>query len=129
MRARLDGLGLFYGIGGVLAVFGVLALLLVMQSPSWVQWSGIEVHGVTTGQQTQYEYHGELYTISNTSAPLDARHRRTTVWLSRGDPTDSSKAYIDSAPNRWLDFSMVMVWFVAAITVVVAGVVRRLRRW
>jgi hypothetical protein len=51
------------------------------------------------------------------------------VWLSRGDPTDSSKAYIDSAANRWLDFSMVMIWFVAAITVVVAGIVRRLRRW
>jgi hypothetical protein len=129
VRARLDGLGLFYGIGGALAVFGVLALLLVMQSPSWAQWTGIKVHGVTSQQQTQYDYHGELYTISNTSAPLDHKSRPTTVWLSRGDPTDSSKAYIDSAANRWLDFSMVMIWFVAAITVVVAGIVRRLRRW
>src|SRR3954449_5348972 len=114
VRTRLDGLGLFYGIGGGLAFFGVLALLLVMQSSSWAQWTGIKVHGTTSNQQTQYEYHGEIYSISNASAPQDDKSRPTTVWLSRGDPTDSGKAYVDSAATRWLDFSMVMVWFVAA---------------
>src|SRR3954468_23590586 len=100
-----------------------------MQSPSWVQWHGVKVHGVTVDRQTQYEYRGEQYVISNPGAPQDQVHHPTTVWLSHGDPTDSSKAYVDNEPTRWLDFSLVMVWFAVALAVVGGGIVRRLRRW
>ena len=129
MRGRLDGTGLFLGIAGAFAVFGVLAFLLVIQQPSWVQWSGVKVHAVTIDGQTSYTYRGEQYQVDNPAAADEKGRHPTTVWLSRGDPTNSAKAYVDSPSNRWLDFSLVMVWFAVGIGIATYGVVRRLRRW
>ena len=130
LQARwLDGLRGYVGVAALLFVFGVLAFLLEIQSPSWVQWSGIEVHGVTERGLTYYTYGGQHYAIDNQHASsADTQRRPTTVWLSRSDPTDSTSAYIENGLDRWLDFTFVVGWFAAGTGLVCFGVLRKRHR-
>lgn len=129
MRRRLEGLAPFLGTAAVFAVIGALAMLLEIQSPSFVMWSGIKVQGTTYGGLTRYTYDNERFTIDNRQASAgDLRHVPTTVWLSRSDPDDSSKAYIESSRTRWLDFTFVVGWFFLAILIVTGGLLWRWRR-
>jgi hypothetical protein len=126
---RLAGIGPFVGAATVFFVIGVLAVLLEIQSPSFVLWSGIKVQGTTYGGLTHYTYGGEKFAIDNTKAEAgDQRHVPTTVWLNRGDPTDSNNAYIENPFNRWLDFSIVVMWFFVAGLILAAGFLTRWRR-
>jgi hypothetical protein len=119
-------MGPFLGTAAVFAVIGFLALLLEIQSPSFAMWSGIKVQGTTYGGLTRYTYLGEPFTIDNRQAAAgDMRRVPTTVWLSRSDPADSSKAYIESTRTRWLDFGFVVGWFVIAALIVGAGFLTR----
>jgi hypothetical protein len=129
MRLRLDGTGLFGGVGAAVFAVGLLAFLLVLQQPSWTQWHGIKVHGVTVAQQTTYIYGGQHYSIDNPRAPLDHQRRPTTVWLSSGNPSDSTHAFIDNPAQRWFDIVFVGLFIVAGLTIIGYGVVRRQRRW
>jgi hypothetical protein len=105
MRRRFEGLGIFLGVASVFLVFGVLAVLLELQSPSFVQWNGIKINAYTQNGLTYYSYDGENYGIDNVKASVDdSRKVPTTVWLSKSDPGDSSRAYIENAWNRWTDF-------------------------
>ena len=129
IRRHLTGMGPFIGAASVFAVIGFIAVLLEIQSPSFVMWSGIKVQGTTYGGLTRYTYHGELNTIDNLQASAaDQRHVPTTVWLSRSDPEDSTKAYIESSRTRWLDFGFVVGWFVFAAAILAVGFVMRWRR-
>jgi hypothetical protein len=129
MRLRLDGTGLFWGIGATFFAVGVLAFLLIVQQPSWTQWHGIKVHGVTVAQQTTYTYRGQQFSIVNTRAPLDHRQRPTTIWLSSSDPTNSDSAFIDNPAQRWFDVVLVGFFFVCGLGIIAYGVVRRQRTW
>lgn len=130
LRRYADGMRGFMIAAGVLTVLGILAVLLEIQSPSFVQWSGIEVHGYTQGGITYYDYRGEAYTVDNTGAdPSDQRKVPTTLWLHRSDPTDSTSAYIESGRNRWTDFGFTIGWFALAALIVAVGVLRQRRRW
>src|SRR4051812_21459831 len=127
-RHWYDGLGLALGIAATLAVLGVLALLLVVQTPSFVQWSGTHVDGTRRGTQVAYTYGGREYSVEDSRGdPDDARPKHVGVWLSRAHPRDSSSAYVANSAARWTDFSLVMVWFVAAGVVVAGGLVHRRR--
>jgi hypothetical protein len=130
IRRFLAGMGPFVGVAAFFAVIGFLAVLLEIQSPSFVLWSGIKVQGTTYGGLTHYTYGGERFTIDNRKAEAgDQRHITTTVWLNRGDPGDSNKAYLENPYNRWLDFAFVVGWFVVSALILTAGFVTRwLRR-
>jgi hypothetical protein len=129
MRQRFAGSGVFLGTAGFFVVIGLLALLLEIQSPSWVQWSGIKVHGVTRNGVTYYHYGGERYVVDNPHAGARDSFPDTVVWLSRSDPQDESKAYVANAWDRWLDLGAIAIWFVAALAFALVGLVRsRLRR-
>src|SRR3954464_12661619 len=122
-------MGAFAGAAAVLFVLGVLAFLLEIQSPSWALWSGIKVHGITQNGLTYYTYRGESHAIDNRKASAsDSTRRPTAVWLSRSNPTDETKAYVESATTRWLDFTFVVGWFVAGVGLLIGGFVRRQRR-
>jgi hypothetical protein len=126
VRERFQGMGPFAAVAAILFVVGVLAVLLELQSPSMVLWTGIKVQGTTQNGLTYYTYGNGSYAIDNSKADAgDARKRPTTVWLSHSDPTDSSKAYIENAYNRWLDFSFTTMWFILAFLVLAAGFIRR----
>ena len=131
MRQRFAGSGLFVGAAGFFFLIGVFALLIEVQSPSFVLWTGIEVHGVTRDGVTYYSYDGERHVVDNPHAAPDESDPDTVVWLSRSHPEDESKAYIENPWNRWVELAFVAVWFLAALGFVVAGLLRaqlRMRR-
>jgi len=126
----VDGMKPFFAGAAALFGFGILVLLVQLQSASFVQWDGIGVKGDTYEGVTTYSYKGESYSIDNTDVSAsDHRHRPTTVWLSRSHPEDPEKAFIESAIDRWTDFVFLVIWFFGAAVVLVVGMVRlRLRR-
>ena len=124
-----EGMKPFFIGSAVLLVFGVFALLLELQSASFVQWDGIKVHGDTYGGVTTYTYAGQTYSIDDTAISADdLRHIRTTVWLPRDDPNDPERAFIESAWDRWTDFAFLTSWYIAAVLVVVIGMGRGIYR-
>ena len=124
-----DGMRPFVVCACVLLFFGVLAILIELQSGSFVLWDGIKVHGDTYGGVTTYLYKGERYSIDNTAVSAsNLHHIPTTVWLSRSDPTDSNKAFIESAWDRWTDFVFLTGWFFGAFVFLAVGFSRQLRR-
>jgi hypothetical protein len=129
VRRVVAGLGGYAIAAAGFAVIGVLAVLLEIQSPSFVQWTGIEVHGYTQGGITFYSYGGHDYSVDNEHASAaDQRRTPTVVWLSRSDPTNTTRAYVDSTATRWLDFAFTMGWFIVALGLLGAGLVRQRRR-
>lgn len=126
----VDGMRPFFMGAAALFVFGILVLLVQLQSPSFVQWDGIGVHGDTYRGVTTYTYDGETYSIDNRDVSVeDTRHIPTTVWLPRSHPDDPEKAFIESAIDRWTDFVFLTIWFFGVAVVLAVGMVRqRLRR-
>src|SRR5690349_4850609 len=95
VRRAFDGLGIFIGGSAVFLVIGIFALVLEVQSPTWVLWYGVKVHGVTQYGLTSYRYKGVNYSLDNPQAAAsDPRRKPTTVWLSKSDPTNTSKAEV-----------------------------------
>lgn len=126
---RLDGMAPFFACAAVLLFMGVLAFLAELQSASFVQWDGIKVHGVTYGGVTTYNYRGVSYSINNRDVSADDERRLpTTVWLSRSDPADTERAFIESPWDRWTDFVFLTMWFFGAALLIVIGWVRLLVR-
>ena len=109
----------------VLFFFGVLALLIELQSASFVQWDGIEVHGDTYAGVTTYTYDGQTYSIDNRDVSVtNLHHIPTTVWLPRNAPDDPERAFIDAPLDRWTDFVFLTGWFFAVDIVLTIGLVR-----
>lgn len=124
-----DGMKPFVVCAAVLFIFGGLAILVELQSASFVQWDGIKVHGVTYEGITSYTYKGVSYSIDNRAISADdTRHLPTTVWLPRDNPGDSDRAFIESAWDRWTDFAFLTGWFFAGLAFLAAGLIRQLRR-
>lgn len=129
MRDRYAGMGPFVGVAAVSFVIGIIAVLLEIQSPSIVQWDGLKVRGVTTGGIAYYHYHGHLYAVNNPHASANDRSQKpTTIWLKRSDPTDFNSAYVENAWSRWMDFTVVTMWFFFAAIILAVGFLRRWRR-
>ena len=103
-----------------LAIVGTLFVLLELQNPSKVYWTGQAVEGTDRGGIIYYEVHGQQYTIDD-----QRRHfvpeQHVTVYV---DPADPSHALLPS-PSRWIDAVVVLVWFVAGLLVLVVSALRR----
>ena len=112
----------------VLLLVGALSVVLVLEDPASVLWTGIPVHGYSSGGLAYYRYGGVEYTVDNTHQDPSVTTRvPTTVYLDRAAPDDTSRARIDG-PTRWFIGAFVLVWFVAAGSLLVVGYARRLRR-
>ncbi len=125
LRRHLQGLGCVGAIALLLVVIGVLALLLELQSPTSVLWTGTAVVGHDTGGVVLYPLngHNETVIVAN-EAPSTPPHP-VTVYV---DPTNPGSARVDSAVTRWFDAGFVAARFVAAMVFVGLGLVRRSRR-
>lgn len=124
-----DGMKPFVIGAAVLVFFGMLCILLELQSFSFVQWDGIKVRGDTYGGVTTYTYHGQSYSIDDPKVSAsDNRHIPTTVWLSRSHPEDPNGAMIESPWDRWTDFVFVTSWFFGALLLLAIGFIRLLLR-
>ncbi|SER06263.1 hypothetical protein [Microlunatus flavus] len=123
-RPEPDGFLRPYRIGAVvLAVFGVLCLLVVVQSPSVVYWTGQRVRGTDEGGIVYYTVAGEERSLDS-HRPAPPRPVARTVYA---DPADSSRDRL-LTPVKWLDAAFVVLPFGGAGTTLAVGIARH-RRW
>jgi hypothetical protein len=106
----------------VLGVIGVLCLLVEVQSPSLIFWTGERVTGTNDGGIIYYTVEGQNRTLNDPREP-PVRPVPVTVYA---DPDDASR---DRSSNlaRGVDAVFVLSPFVAAAAVLTAGLVRRRR--
>ena len=115
------------GAAAVCLVVGMFMFLLVVRSASGVQWTGKSVTGSSQAGVVTYSYKGSEYTLPDEAHKTYATPHRVTVWLSRGHPQDSEKAFLANGIARWTDFTIVVVWFLGAAAFVIGGVLRHRR--
>lgn len=109
----------------VLFVVGVMFALLDLQSPSIVYWTGDRVVGTSQQGLVDYDYRGRHYTIDNerqSSTATDTEQLAVFV-----DPDHPGDGKLDS-PERWIDLAVLVLWFGAAVVVLIVGSVRTRRR-
>lgn len=96
-------------VGLALAVVGVLFVLVWVQSPSMLYWTGEKVIGHNRDGLVYYRVDGENNTIDDTR-PIPPYNTPVTVYVN---PQEPSQALIEK-PARWLDAVGVLGWFAAA---------------
>lgn len=110
------------GAAAVFFLVAVFMFVLVVNSASGVQWTGIRTHGLSQNGLVTYKYGGNEYTLPDDAHKTYATPHRVTVWLSRSHPDDNSKAFLANDIARWLDFSIVVVWLLISAGFVIGGV-------
>jgi hypothetical protein len=122
IRRLFDGAGWFPGLAAVLFVFALLAVLLELQSPDAVRWTGQHVTGTEIGGIVSYRWDGQTYSLN---AQGYGSAKAVGVYL---DPADPSNAVIDNPFLRLVEGSLVAVPVAGGVALLVAGLTRR-RRW
>ena len=90
----LDGAGWSVGLAAALFVFALLFVLLDLQAPESVLWTGhhvvvTEQHGLAT-----FRWQGQAYTVD---VPGFGSGNKVDIYFNPGDP---SGAMADSVPDR-----------------------------
>lgn len=122
VRGWFDGAGWFVGLAVVLFAFALLAVLLELQSPDLVLWTGHRVTGTEQGGIVSYRWDGQQYSLNARgygSAP------DVSVYL---DPADPGDAMIDNVPDRVVAASFIVAPTAAGLALLVAGATRKPRR-
>jgi hypothetical protein len=121
IRALFDGAGWFPGLAAALFVFALLAVLLELESPDAVRWTGQHVVGTEIGGIVSYRWHGQTYSLD---APGYGSSKAVSVYL---DPADPSNALIDNPFLRTFEGSLVAVPLAGGVVLLVLGLTRRWR--
>jgi len=117
-----DGAGLFVGTAIVLLVFTVLAVILELESPDIVLWTGQRVVGTEQGGVVFYRWHGQNYAVA---VPGYGSSKGVSVYL---DPANPGDAMTDNAVNRATTALVVGGPFTAAVVLLAVGLSRGYRR-
>lgn len=122
-RARkwFDGAGWFVGGAVVLLVFALLGVLLELQSPDRVQWTGQQVVGTEQGGIVTYWWHGQSYSLD---VPGYGSSKAVIVYL---DPADPSQAMVDNVFDQVLAALFILGPVAGAVVLLVVGGTRNYR--
>ena len=124
-HAFRDWLALRSTLGAMaLLVLGVLFVSIEAQSPNWVYFTGDHVTGTVEEGIVYYRVDGRDYTQDDTRYPTGADGSKVSVYLYQDAPAD---ARIDR-PTRWIEGVTMVLWFAAAVLLVLVSAVRRSRR-
>jgi hypothetical protein len=94
VRNWFDGAGWFVGLAVALFVFALLALLVELQSPDRVLWTGQQVVGTEQRGIVSYQWQGQTYSLD---AQGFGNSKAIGVYLDPGDP---SQAMLDNVFDR-----------------------------
>lgn len=101
---------------------GALCVLVELQSPSRIYWTGERVPGTNDGGIVFYEVAGEQRTLND---PREAPATPAPVVVYT-DAADSSRDQL-GGPGRWVDAVFVLTPLVGAGAVMIIGVARTRR--
>lgn len=121
VKAWFDGTGLFVGGAMALFVFALLAVLLELQSPEWVFWTGRQVTGTEQGGIITYRWQGQTYSLD---APGYGSAKSVSVWLNPAGPSDG---HLNNPIDRVISASLVGVPVLAGVALLGAGLTRKYR--
>jgi hypothetical protein len=121
LRSALDfSLGPYRVWAAILVGLGLLATLVLLQSPTLVYWTGERVTGTDDGGIVYYTVDGEQRTL-NSGRDAPPSPRPAVVYA---DPDDASHDRV-LTKAKWFDVVFVAAPFVAAGCVLAAGTRRR----
>ena len=122
LKAMLDGAGWSVGLAAALFAFALLFVLLDLQAPESVLWTGHRV--VATEQQglATFRWQGQSYTVD---VPGSGSGQQVSIYFNPGDP---SGAMADNLADRMFAALFVGVPVVLGVGVLLAGLSRK-RRW
>ena len=122
VRSWFDGAGWFVGLAVTLFLFALLAVLVGLQSPDSVLWTGQHVTGTKQRGVVYYRWQGQSYTLD---ASDYGSSNAVSVYLDPGDP---SHAMLDNAADRVAAALLVGVPVAGGVALLVAGGTRN-HRW
>ncbi len=121
VRKCFDGAGWFVGGAVVLLVFALLAVLVELQSPDRVLWTGQQVVGTEQGGIVTYRWDGQSYSLD---VPGYGSSKAVSVYLNPGDP---SQAMADNVFDRVVAALLVLGPAAGAVVLLVIGGTRNYR--
>lgn len=121
MRKSFDGAGWFVGGAVVLFAVALLALLVGLQSPDHVLWTGQQVVGTEQGGIVTYRWDGQSYSLD---APGFGSSKAVSVYLDPGDP---SQAILDNVFDRVVAALLILGPTAGAVALLVIGGTRNYR--
>lgn len=122
LRGKFDRIGGYGVVACVLLVFSAFALLIELQSPDRVLWTGTKIVGSERGGVIFYPLHGRQESLDGTN--FDNR-ARIDVYVY---PSNPDSAMTDSLPDRIVDVTATVVPVALAIVLLGVGLKRRPRR-
>ena len=121
MRKCFDGAGWFVGGAVVLFAVALVALLVGLQSPDHVLWTGQQVVGTEQGGIVTYRWDGQSYSLD---APGFGSSNSVSVYLDPGDP---SQAMLDNVFDRVVAALLILGPAAGAVVLLVIGGTRNYR--
>jgi hypothetical protein len=119
VRDSFDGIGGYVIVAGLLLFFSVLGLLVEVQSPDKVLWTGTKVVGSEQGGIVLYDFRGHQYSLDGDGVDTRAH---IDVYLN---PSDPSSAELNSVVNRVIDLGFTIIPFTLSLLVMLAGLYHR----
>jgi hypothetical protein len=117
----LDGAGWFVGLAITLFVFALLMVLLELQSPDLLLWTGHRVAGTERGGIVSYRWHGQAYSLN---ASGYGSSKDVSVYL---DPANPANAMVDNVADRALVASLIGGPVAGGVVLLVVGLTRNYR--
>lgn len=121
VRKWFDGAGWFVGLAVALFAFALLAVLIGLQSPDSVLWTGQHVTGTEQNGLVYYRWQGQSYTID---VQGNASLKAISVYLDPGNP---SHAAVDNVFDRVAAILLVGVPVAGGVALLIAGGTRNYR--
>jgi hypothetical protein len=122
VRESFDGAGWFVGLAAALFAFALLAVLLELQSPDLILWTGHRVTGTEQGGIVTYHWAGQQYSLT---ANGYGSARDVGVYLH---PSNPANAMIDNLPDRIVVASFIGVPAAGGLALLAAAATRKPRR-
>ena len=118
----LDGAGWSVGLAAALFAFALLFVLLDLQAPESVLWTGHHVVATEQNGLATFRWQGQAYTVD---VPGFGSGNAVDIYFNPGDP---SAAMADNVPDRVFAGLFVGVPVLAGVGVLLVGLSRK-RRW